>query len=116
MNIRTLMVVNTEENLQMKKYFLSIVVCLFFCVVVAFAQSDRGPGAGTVAGGCGGGGPGVAVEAKNVGTGIAYQAGTSETGNFTLPQLPGGTYELSAMLPGFKRFVRPGLVIGVAQV
>jgi hypothetical protein len=27
-----------------------------------------------------------------------------------------GTYELSATLPGFKRFVRPNIVIGVAQV
>src|SRR5262245_33984705 len=100
----------------MKKYSLSITVCLFFFVVASFAQSDRGTITGTVSDASGAVVPGVTVEAKNVATGIAYQAGTSETGNFTLPQLPVGTYELSAMLPGFKKFVRPGLVVGVAQV
>src|SRR5262249_31588237 len=100
----------------MKKYFLSFTVCFFFFVVASFAQSDRGTITGTVSDSSGAVVPGVTVEAKNVATGITYQAGTSEPGNFTLPQLPAGTYELSAMLPGFKRFVRPGLVVGVAQV
>src|SRR5262249_3123593 len=100
----------------MKKYFLSISVCFFFFVVASFAQSDRGTITGTVSDSSGAVVPGVTVEAKNVVTGITYQAGSSETGNFTLPQLPAGTYELSATLPGFKRFVRAGLVIAVAQV
>ena len=42
------------------------------------------------------------------------QAGSSETGNYTLAQLPAGTYELSANLPGFKRYVRSGIIVSVA--
>src|SRR5438270_4209345 len=44
------------------------------------------------------------------------QAGSSETGNYTLAQLPAGTYELSALLPGFKRFVRTGVIVSVATI
>src|SRR5262245_52018331 len=93
-----------------------VVACLVWLVSPALAQTDRGTITGTVSDATGAVIPGVIIEAKNVGTGVAYQAGSSETGNFTLAQLPVGTYELSAFLPGFKRFIRPGLVIGVAQV
>src|SRR5437762_14166845 len=97
----------------MKK--LLIVMFLILLSATAWAQSDRGTITGTVADATGAVIPGVAVEAKNTGTGTTYQAGTSETGNFTLPQLPVGTYEISASLPGFKKFIRPGIVVGVAQ-
>src|SRR5262249_44959977 len=34
-----------------------------------------------------------------------------ETGNYTLSNLPVGTYELSAILPGFKKFVRSNIAL-----
>src|SRR5581483_1891484 len=55
------------------------------------------------------------VEAKNTDTGTAFQAGTSATGNYTLAQMPAGTYELSVTVPGFKKSVRPGIIVNVAQ-
>src|SRR5437899_9924107 len=94
---------------------LQIVICLLFFAVSAWAQTDRGTITGTVSDASGAVIPGVTIEAKNIATGATYQAGTSETGNFTLPQLPVGTYELSATLPGFKRFVRSNIIVGVAQ-
>src|SRR2546425_12305553 len=100
----------------MKFRSLLVVVCLFLSVVTGFPQSDRGTITGTVSDTTGAVIPGVAIEAKNVQTGAVYQAGSSETGNFTLAQLPAGTYELSATLPGFKRFVRPGVIVSVATV
>src|SRR6266571_237914 len=95
-----------------------MVMCLVFLslTVPGWAQSDRGTITGTVADATGAVIPGVTIEAKNMSTGTTYQAGTSETGNFTLPQLPVGTYELSASLPGFKKFVRSNIIVGVAQV
>src|SRR5919198_2425536 len=99
----------------MRQRFLWIVVCLLVCTPAALAQTDRGTITGTVSDATGAVIPGVAIEAKNVSTGTVYQAGTSETGNFTLPQLPVGNYELSATLPGFKKFVRSNLIVGVAQ-
>jgi hypothetical protein len=94
---------------------LSIVVCLCVFALSAIAQTDRGTITGTVSDASGAVVPGVTVEAKNVSTGAVYQAGSSETGNFTLPQLPVGNYELSATLPGFKKFVRTNLTVQIAQ-
>ena len=100
----------------MRIHRLLVIVCLFLSASKAFAQTDRGTLTGTVSDTTGAVIPGVAIEARNVQTGAAYQAGSSETGNYTLAQLPAGTYELSAMLPGFKRFVRTGLIVSVATV
>src|SRR5262249_51924796 len=94
---------------------LSIVLCLCVFALSATAQSDRGTITGTVSDASGAVVPGVTIEAKNVSTGNVYQAGSSETGNFTLPQLPVGNYDLTATLPGFKKFVRANLVVGLAQ-
>ena len=93
-----------------------VTVCLITFALTAFAQTDRGTLTGTVSDATGAVIPGVAIEAKNVQTGATYQAGSSETGNYTLAQLPAGTYEFSAMLPGFRKFVRPGVIVSVATV
>lgn len=55
------------------------------------------------------------IQAKNVETGAVYQAGASGTGNYTLSQLPTGTYELSVTVPGFKKYVRENIFLPVAQ-
>src|SRR2546422_128971 len=99
----------------MRALSLLLAVCLV-AVPAAFAQTDRGTITGTVSDATGAVIPGATIEAKNVGTGAIYTAGSSETGNFTLPQLPAGTYEVSVLLPGFKKFVRPGIAVQVAQV
>src|SRR5438093_11253881 len=93
---------------------LLAIVCLSVFTLAAFAQTDRGTLTGTVSDTTGAVIPGVSIEAKNVQTGALYQAGSSETGNYTLAQLPAGTYELSANLPGFKRYVRTGIMVSVA--
>src|SRR5438093_1556911 len=95
---------------------LLAIVCLSVFTLAAFAQTDRGTLTGTVSDTTGAVIPGVAIEAKNVQTGAVYQAGSSETGNYTLAQLPAGTYELSATLPGFRRYVRAGVIVSVATV
>src|SRR3974390_1331671 len=81
----------------------------------AFAQSDRGTITGTVSDPAGAVVANATVEAKNADSGTTYHAGTSGTGNYTLAQMPVGTYEVSVTVPGFKKFVRQGLVLQVAQ-
>src|SRR5262245_51292950 len=111
-----LLIGKRRKSKTMIRRCVSIVVCLCAFALSAIAQTDRGTLTGTVSDTSGAVVPGVTVEAKNVGTGNVYQAGSSETGNFTLPQLPVGTYELTATLPGFKKFVRPSLTVGLAQI
>jgi hypothetical protein len=79
------------------------------------AQSDRGTITGTVADPAGAVVASAAIEAKNAQTGAVFQAASSDTGNFTLPQLPVGTYEISVAVAGFKKYVRQNLTVGVAQ-
>ncbi|HEY6346074.1 MAG TPA: TonB-dependent receptor [Bryobacteraceae bacterium] len=81
-----------------------------------FAQSDRGTITGAVADPAGAVVPNAKVEARNVGTGVVYPAEATATGNYTISQLPAGTYEVSVTVPGFKKYNRSGLVLQVAQI
>jgi hypothetical protein len=80
-----------------------------------FAQSDRGTITGTVSDPAGAVVAAAAIEARNIETGAVYPVASSATGNYTIVQLPAGTYELSVTVPGFKKLVRPGLIIQAAQ-
>jgi len=84
-------------------------------ISVAFAQSDRGTITGTVSDPAGAVVASAPMEARNTENGALYQAATSTTGNYTLSQLPAGTYELSVTVPGFKKYVRNNLQVQVAQ-
>ena len=81
-----------------------------------FAQSDRGTITGTVTDPAGAVVANAAVEARNTATGVAYQAASTSTGNYTIAQLPVGTYDVSAAVPGFKKYIRQGIAVGVAEV
>jgi hypothetical protein len=89
--------------------------CLLLVCGTVFGQTDRGTITGTITDPVGAVVPGATIEARNINTGAIYQAGSTETGNYTLAQLPAGVYELSASLQGFKKFVRTGITVLVAQ-
>jgi hypothetical protein len=93
---------------------LKIAALAFIISLGAFAQTDRGTITGTVSDPAGAVVANAAVEAKNTESGVTYQAGTSATGNYTLAQMPVGTYEVSATSAGFKKAVRPGVIVSVA--
>ncbi len=81
----------------------------------AFAQSDRGTITGTVLDPAGAVVPSASIAAKNGATGQEYTVGSSSTGNYTLANLPAGAYELSVTASGFKKYIRPGLTVQVAE-
>src|SRR6266849_6143834 len=95
--------------------FFTAITCMFVCVSVALAQSDRGTVTGTVSDPAGAVVASAPIQARNVETGVVYEGATSGTGNYTIPQLPAGTYEVSVAVPGFKKYTRSGLVVEVAQ-
>jgi hypothetical protein len=94
---------------------LIMVCCLALIATFAFAQSDRGTITGTVADSAGAMVPNASIEAKNVNTGVVYRVSSTATGNYTLPQLPAGVYQLSTSVSGFKQFLRTGITVLVAQ-
>ncbi len=81
----------------------------------ALAQSDRGTITGTITDPAGAVIATAAVEARNTETNARYPVASSVTGNYTLAELPAGTYELDVTAPGFKKFIRPGLIVQPAQ-
>ncbi|HJT86724.1 MAG TPA: carboxypeptidase-like regulatory domain-containing protein, partial [Bryobacteraceae bacterium] len=95
--------------------FRRVVVCALALAWAGFGQSDRGTITGTVSDSTGAVVAGAPVQAKQQETGAVYQAATSTTGNYTLSQLPTGTYELTIAVPGFKKWVRENLALPVAQ-
>jgi hypothetical protein len=59
--------------------------------------------------------PGVNITVKHVDSGYTRTAITSETGNYSVPLLPVGPYEVSTTMPGFKQEVRKGINLVVGQ-
>ncbi len=69
----------------------------------AYAQLDRGTISGTIKDQSGAVMPGVTVTATSKQTREARTAVTSQTGFYTLPNLPPGLYDVTAELEGFKK-------------
>ncbi len=99
----------------MKKLIYTASAALLLVASAAFAQTDRGTITGTILDPAGATVANAAVEAKNAETGAVYTGASTNTGNYTLASVPAGTYELSVNAPGFKRYVRPGMIVQVAQ-
>jgi len=98
----------------MKSIWIRLCVLIAFSLA-AFAQSDRGTITGTITDPAGAVVPAAPIELKNSQTGATFQGASTETGNYTLPQIPTGTYELTVKVPGFKTYVRQNVTLGVAQ-
>ena len=95
---------------------LSLALCLSFIVAMsAFAQGDRGTITGTVMDPGGAVIANAPVEARNTANGALHPTATTATGNYTIPELPFGTYEITITVPGFKKFIRQNILVEVAQ-
>src|ERR1035441_10686157 len=88
---------------------------LLLLAAAATAQCDRGTITGTVTDQAAAVIPNAAIIATNAETGARFDTVTTGTGNYTLPQLPAGEYNLSVSAAGFSTFVQQGLTIQAAQ-
>src|SRR5206468_2660239 len=104
----TLMSRATHRNL----YLLVIVGAL---TGVLYAQLDRGALTGTVSDPSGAVIPEVRVSARNTATNAVYETKSTQAGQYTVPNLPVGTYEITFEANGFKKLVRSGITLGVTQ-
>ncbi len=87
-------------------------IFLLSCASV-WAQSSTAQINGTVKDQSGAVLPGVDVTATQTATGAKRSAVTNETGSYTLTNLPIGPYTLEMALPGFRTYVRSGIVLQV---
>jgi Carboxypeptidase regulatory-like domain len=82
----------------------------------ALAQGSAGTLAGTVSDPSGGVLPGVTVIAKGAQTGFTQQTISGGTGDWRIPGLPVGSYEVSFELDGFKKLLRSGITVDAATI
>lgn len=81
----------------------------------AMAQLTTGTVSGTVTDQSGAAVPGAAITVKNTGTGIARGLVTNPLGRYEAPNLPVGSYEISASLTGFQTSIRTGIELTVGR-
>lgn len=94
--------------------FVACFVLLSF-IGLAVAQGPVGTLTGTVTDPGGAVVPGAAIVAKNTATGVETNTTTTNTGTYTLPYLPSGTYNVRISAPGFRTATAENVVLRVAQ-
>jgi carboxypeptidase family protein len=99
------------------RYCAAALGCVLLTAMPAAAQFDRGQISGTVKDSQGGVVPGVTVTVTNLDTQMTRTTVTDSSGYFTIPNLPGGKYDVSAELQGFKKALRQNVTLdaGSAQ-
>src|SRR5215475_2719916 len=84
---------------------------LFLTMIgLATAQTPTGTIAGVVRDPTGAAVGGAQIEVLNLATGLLRPTTSSEQGDYSLPALLAGKYEVSASAPGFQRTVRQASV------
>jgi len=97
-----------------------IVLALCFILVVttgvaAHAADAKARIRGTVSDPQGAVMAGVKITATNEATSVKYEAVSGSDGGYLFPQLPIGTYSISAGASGFKSFTAKGIVLNIDQ-
>lgn len=99
----------------MQGWSLKLIAILVVAASLAFGQVGNGTITGTVTDPAGAVVAGAMVEAKNAETGVVYRATSTTTGNYTIGDLPVGTYTVSVTVTGFKSYSHSNLVVAATQ-
>lgn len=98
--------------MKMNRFLLLIGAALLLCApVVMFGQAVSGTIVGTVTDSTGAFIANAQVAIVLNGQGTVYASVTNDSGNFTEPNLPSGTYSVSVTAPGFKKEVRENIAL-----
>src|SRR5438309_2068006 len=93
------------------RIFASSALALFLTLAPLRAQSTLGTITGLVTDSTGAVIPNAVVVATNTLTGVKAQTVTSNTGNYVIPNLQVGPYELGVAISGFKGITRSGISV-----
>ena len=93
----------------------AILICLCGYCLAVNGQSGSGSLTGTLLNAVHAPAPGITVEAKNTATGTYYKAMSSPKGEYTIAQVPPGTYEVSVLSLLFRPFVKQDVGISAGQ-
>ena len=93
-------------------FLLTAVAAATLC----YGQETRGTITGRVTDTTGSFVAAVEIKASNVETGTVIRAKSNDQGNFTIPYLAAGRYNVTADLTGFKTVLRPNIEVRVSDV
>ncbi len=91
-------------------------VYLGMAASLAFGQGGNGTITGTITDPGGAVVAAAAVEARNTETGLNYTAASSSAGNYTISDLPVGTYVVTVKVQGFKTYTHTNVAVAATQV
>src|SRR5579871_439422 len=94
----------------------TLVGCGLLCTALLFGQAGTGTITGTITDPAGASVPSVPVSVVNSDTNVAYPTQTTDTGAYTVTQLPPGQYSVTVTATGFKKLVRAGITVDAGQV
>ena len=93
---------------------LRLSLCLSFAAVMAFGQVGNGTITGVLTDPTGAVIAGTAVEAKNTETGVVFRGVSTTTGDYTITDLPVGTYALTVAARA-SNYTRANLALAATQ-
>ena len=94
---------------------LRAVVLVAVASIAIYAQQTTGAIRGLVADPSGASIPNVTVTATNTDTGAMQATKTGAGGNYVLPLLPPGRYEISAETAGFSKSLRSDVLVRITE-
>src|SRR6516225_5760829 len=94
---------------------VSQVAVLLLSASAAFGQTVLATVTGTITDPAGAVVASAPVTLKNVETGQVYAAASSDAGNYTVPQVPIGDYNLTVTSPGFKTYSHTNFHLAAGQ-
>lgn len=94
---------------------LTITGILILGISVGYAQSNLASVSGVVSDPQGAVVPAAAVSATNTATGVDTKTATDSSGFYAIRNLPIGAYTLMIEHPGFRRYVRQGIILTTVQ-
>src|SRR5215510_5746416 len=98
----------------LRKKALMLLPLALLLAISAFAQTSASL-SGTVHDPQGGAVAGAKVTLKNAGGGVHLETGASNEGFYTFPIIQPGTYTVTIEAPGFKKFVKSGVVVNASD-
>jgi hypothetical protein len=90
-------------------------VSLFLSAVIGYGQTSLATVTGTVTDGTGAVISNAPIVLRNLENGETFKAASSETGNYTVSQVPIGDYDLTITVTGFKTYTHTKFHLAAAQ-
>src|SRR6185312_2928560 len=97
-----------QEGFSIMRFVSAAAFALLFSIA-SFAQNDRGTITGTVTDQAGAVVPNASVTAVNTETAGEFKTVTTATGNYTIPSLVVGRYQLNVEQSGFRKFTQENI-------